>query len=163
MALEPLKELPLSSAAGIDFSRKASPMAYFEWRPEIEVGHPLIDEQHRKLLSLGEAVVKPLLDTTEHQPGAAQLRALIDFAQEHFAFEESEMRSTGYPESDLHAKYHASLLTELKAYCVKVQQGQHTNPAGLISFLWNWLVLHIDSADRQLVVWMKARETGNGA
>lgn len=73
------------------------------------------------------------------------------------------MRSAGYPEADLHAKYHASLLTELKAYCVKVQQGQNTNPAGLISFLWNWPVLHIDSADRQLVVWMKSRETGNGA
>lgn len=135
-------------------------MAYFEWRPEIAVGHPLIDEQHRKLLLLGEAVVGPLLDTAEHRPGAEQLRALIDFASEHFAFEESLMRSAGYPDADRHAKYHASLLTELKEYCVKVQQGENTNPAGMISFLWDWLVLHIDSADRQLAVWLKSREPG---
>ena len=138
-------------------------MAYFEWRSEIELGHPLIDAQHRKLLSLGEAVVEPLINSKEHQPGATQLQALIDFAQEHFAFEESLMRTAGYPENELHAKFHTSLLAELNAYCAKVQQGQNTNPAGLISFLWNWLVLHIDSADRQLVAWVKSRESGIGA
>ena len=134
-------------------------MAYFEWRPEIAVGHPLIDAQHKKLLELGEAVVEPLLDTAGHQPGAAQLQALIDFAREHFAFEESLMRASGYAGTELHSKYHASLLTELNLYCAKVLSSQSTNPVGLISFLWNWLILHIDSADRQLVVWLKEHES----
>ena len=138
-------------------------MAYFEWTVAIELGHPQIDDQHRQMLLLGEAVVDPLLSSAEHQPGAAQLQALIDFAKEHFAFEEGLMRSAAYPGADVHAKYHASLLTELTTYCKKVQRGQHTNPVGLISFLWNWLVLHIDSADRELVLWLRARESGGGA
>lgn len=137
-------------------------MAYFEWSSAIEVGHSLIDEQHRQMLLLGEAVVEPLLDSSQHRPGAVQLQALIDFAREHFAFEEGLMRSAGYPETDVHAKYHASLLTELETYCVRVHGGQNTNPAGLIGFLWNWLVLHIDSADRQLVVWLKSRDSAGG-
>lgn len=62
----------------------------------------------------------------------------------------------------MHAKYHASLLTELTTYCQKVQHGGHSNPVGLISFLWNWLVLHIDSADRELVLWLRAKESGGG-
>lgn len=67
-------------------------MAYFEWTVAIELGHPQIDDQHRQLLLLGEAVVDPLLSAAEHRPGAAQLQALIDFAEEHFAFEEALMR-----------------------------------------------------------------------
>lgn len=138
-------------------------MAYFEWNSAIEIGHPLIDEQHRRMLLLGEAVVEPLVNGAQHQPGAVQLQALIDFTREHFAFEEDLMRSAGYAETEVHAKYHASLLAELGIYCARVQRGENTNPVGLISFLWNWLILHIDSADRQLVVWLKSRDSDTAA
>ena len=133
-------------------------MAYFEWTGAIELGHTEIDEQHKRLLLLGEELVEPLVNSTARNPSATQLQALIDFAQEHFAFEEGLMRSTGYPGADEHAKYHASLLAELRTYCFKVQRGGHTNPVGLISFLWHWIVLHISSEDRDLVVWLKSRE-----
>ena len=137
-------------------------MTYFEWTSAIEIGHTEIDEQHKRLLLLGEAVVEPLMNSTEHKPAAAQLQALIDFAQEHFAFEEGLMRAAGYPGGDEHAKYHASLLEELRTYCVKVRRGGHTNPVGLISFLWHWIILHIGSEDRDLVVWLKSQEPDGG-
>ena len=133
-------------------------MPYFEGSSSIELGHPLIDSQHKHLLALAEAVVDPLLNSKVHQPGANELQAMIDYAQEHFAMEEGLMRETGYPDEAQHANHHASLLTELRTYCSKVRYGQHTNPVGLVSFLWNWLVLHIDGADRQLTVWIKSRE-----
>ena len=131
-------------------------MTYFEWNSAIEIGHAEIDEQHKRLLLLGQAAVELL--SAEHKPDATQLQALIDFAQEHFAFEEGLMRSAGYPDAEWHAKFHASLLAELSAYCRKVQQGEIINAVGLISFLWNWLNLHIDSVDRELVVWLKSHD-----
>ena len=134
-------------------------MTYFEWNSAIEIGHAEIDEQHKRLLLLGQAAVELL--SAEHKPDATQLQALIDFAQEHFAFEEGLMRSAGYPGADQHAKYHSSLLTELRTYCFKVQRGIHTNPVGRF-FLWNWIVPHIDSADRDLVVWLKSHEPDGG-
>ena len=103
-------------------------MSYFEWTSALGLGHAEIDEQHKRLLRLGEAVVEPLMNSSDHQPGASQLQALIGFAQDHFAFEEGLMRSTAYPEADQHAKYHASLLTELRTYSFRTQQGQNTNP-----------------------------------
>ncbi len=129
--------------------------AIFRWSSDIELGHTEIDEQHKRLLLLGEAVVEQLINSAEHEPGAVQLQVLIDFAQEHFAFEEALMRSVGYPEGAEHAKYHNSLLRELRTYCYRVQRGVHTNPVALISFLWSWIVLHIDLADRNLVAWLK--------
>jgi hemerythrin-like metal-binding protein len=137
-------------------------VTYFEWSSAIEIGHTEIDAQHKRLLLLGEAVVEPLMNSTEHKPAAAQLQALIDFAQEHFAFEEGLMRSAGYPEAERHAEYHASLLEEFRTYRDKVQRGQKTNPVGLMSFLWSWLNLHIDSADRELVLWLKSHDRNGG-
>jgi len=133
-------------------------MTYFEWSSAIELGHPLIDAQHKQLLILAEAVVDPLLNSKHHQPGADELQALIDYARAHFAMEEGLMREAGYLDLAVHTNQHASLLTELRTYCSRVRHGQNTNPVGLVAFLWNWLVLHVDAADRQLVVWLQARE-----
>jgi hemerythrin len=138
-----------------EIRREASPVAYFEWTSAIELGHPQIDEQHKRLLLLCAAVIGPLINSGEPDPGTAQLQALIDFTQEHFAFEEGLMLSAGYPEAEQHAVYHASLLEEFRTYCYNVQLGQNTNPVEMNSFFWDWLVLHIDSADRELVAWLR--------
>ena len=136
-------------------------MTDFEWTSAIALGHTEIDEQHKRLLLLAEALVESLLSSAEHKPGAAQLQALIEFAEEHFAFEEGLMRSARYPEAERHAKNHASLLTEITTYAHRVERGQYFNPpAGLISF--QWFIQHIDEADRDLVVWLKSHESDGG-
>lgn len=73
------------------------------------------------------------------------------------------MRSAAYPGAARHAKYHVSLLAELKAYCGRLNRGTSTNPAGLIEFLRSWLLLHIDSEDRELLVWIKSQQSTGGA
>ena len=138
-------------------------MTYFEWTGAIEIGHAELDAQHKRLLELGEAVVASLIDPIERRPDAAPLRSLIDYAEEHFAYEEDLMRSADFPQADQHAKHHASLITELRTYFSRLQRGEHSNPVGLISFLWNWIALHIDSADRELVGWLKSREHDTGS
>ncbi|MBI4291217.1 MAG: hemerythrin family protein [Betaproteobacteria bacterium] len=135
-------------------------MTDLDWSSAIEIGHAEIDAQHRRLLLLCEAVVESLIKSAKREPHSAQLQSLIDFTQEHFAFEEGLMRSAGYPRLDQHAKNHASLLRELRTYCYKVQQGQDINPVGLISFVW--FTLHIESADRELVVWLRSQQADGG-
>ena len=133
-------------------------MADFKWTSANEIGHPGIDEQHKRLFLLADAVAAPLADAADARPDPAKLKALIDFAVEHFAFEEGLMRSAGFPEAERHAKYHVALLMELKTYCARLDRGMNGNADSLIEFLWNWLLLHIDTADRELAVWLKARE-----
>ena len=50
------------------------------------------------------------------------------------------------------------LLSELTTYCARLDQGRKTNLESLIAFLWSWLLVHIDTADRDLADWLKARE-----
>jgi hemerythrin-like metal-binding protein len=132
-------------------------MVYFEWTPEIAVGHARMDDDHKQLFALAEAVVEPLFATAEHQPKETSLAALIDFARRHFTYEQELMRTSGYPEAEAHANFHTLLLRELETYFAKVHVGANTNPAGLIAYLWNWLVVHMQTADRQLAAWLASR------
>jgi hemerythrin len=129
-------------------------LPYFEWSPDVAVGHEQIDEQHRQLFALAETAVASLFPAAKQRPTDASMQALIDFARTHFAYEEELMNASAYPEAESHAKFHTSLLRELETYCARVQMGSHTNPAGLTAYLWNWLVVHIHSADRQLGDWL---------
>ena len=133
-------------------------MSCFEWANGLEIGHAEIDEQHQRLFLLGEVVVQSLAGSGGQKLAAAKLQAFIVLAQEHFKYEEGLLLSAGYPELVQHAKFHASLLTELIMNCDKLHWGRSTDPAGLSSFLWNWLILHIDTADREAVVWLRSQE-----
>lgn len=133
-------------------------MNCFDWTCEIGVGHPEIDRQHKRLFLLGEAVVESLTKSDERKVTVAQLQGFNVFALEHFKYEEGLMRSTSYPKAEQHARDHALLLTELIVECENVHWGRNINPEGLTSFLWNWLILHIDIADRELVAWLKSHE-----
>ncbi len=129
-------------------------MAYFHWNEDVAVGHGQIDAQHKELFELAERVVEPLCSSGEHQAGEARLKALIEFARQHFADEEALMRSSAYPEANFHAKIHAALITELESYCARVRTQSHTNPMDLICFLAGWLTIHIQSVDLQFVEWL---------
>ncbi|OFZ98784.1 MAG: hypothetical protein A3H35_05545 [Betaproteobacteria bacterium RIFCSPLOWO2_02_FULL_62_17] len=110
------------------------------------------NEQHKQLFLLGEVVVKSLINSGDQKLAAAQLQAFIVLAQGNFKYQEVLMRSAGYPDSERHAKYHASLLTELIGHCDRMHWGRNGDRVGLSNFLWNWLILHIDLADREVVV-----------
>lgn len=127
---------------------------YFEWTPEVSVGHAQIDDEHKQLFALAEAIIEPLSSNAEHPQKEASLQALINFARKHFAHEEELMRTAGYADAESHANVHASLIKELETYCARVHMRSHTNPAGLVAYVWSWLVTHIDTSDRQFVAWL---------
>jgi hemerythrin len=137
---------------------------YFEWNSQIELGHPLLDEQHKRLFSLSEAVAETLAGAPDRRPVEVALRALIDFVRVHFATEDGLMRAADFPDADEHASSHALLLAELDEYCRKVQREENTGVTvtGLVAFLWNWLITHINAADRELVIWLRSREPRRG-
>ncbi len=134
-------------------------MKCFEWNDDLETGHAEIDAQHRLLVVLGKAMVDSLISPKGGRANTADLRALIEFTKEHFEYEEMLMRSSAYPAAERHAKYHASLLTEIRSYCRRVERSVHTDPEKLAGFVWDWIRLHINAEDRDLVMWLEAHES----
>ncbi len=133
-------------------------MSYFEWTDGLRLGQTEIDEQHKKLLSLGEAVMKSRGSSDPETAGLQALRDLLAFAQKHFSFEERLMRTKQYPEFEEHRRQHAELLGQLSAYCSEREAVPEARLIAEVTFLWNWLFLHINSADRDLVAWLGGGE-----
>lgn len=129
-------------------------MAPFDWHPSLAVGYRPIDEQHRHLFGLAESVLRPPKSISPVEAGARSLAAIVDFTRQHFAFEEALMRESGYAEGRGHAILHASLLADLDAHCSIACDGQPANWVASVQFLYQWLYMHIRSADRQLVGWI---------
>jgi len=133
-------------------------LAPFEWQRLFELGHEEIDKQHKRLFLLGKAVIVPPTGMGEHTSSAERLLQLTDFAKTHFAFEESLMKATAYPDAHRHVNMHSSLLADLSRYCASVHWnwGWDDIPEELFDFLWSWLAQHIDSSDRDMVAWINS-------
>ena len=133
-----------------------------QWTSVLELGHAAIDEQHRRLLLLGEDLTESTINLAANELTEKRLQALNDFTEEHFAFEEDLMRSTGYPGVAEHANFHGALLAQLSAFSVRMRHGTHTDPVGLHSFFSHWIIPHIRTEDRDLVIWLKSHEPDGG-
>lgn len=120
------------------------------WVKELELGLPVIDEQHQRLLghinTLSAAVeVGSISDI------ARVALALIDYSRVHFTYEDEYLQRLGDPERDEHRAAHANFLrTAMDAYRA-IQTGDLVVGVALFSFLQNWLLTHIRSEDRKYV------------
>jgi hemerythrin len=153
-------------AGFVKFDRKSAGLpgalqANFDWTEVIRLGHADIDEQHDQMFLLADALVECLVDTgaiTFERHPLKLLQSFIDFSFQHFQFEEALMRSAGYPETEPHAKRHNALLAEIANQRYAFEQG-HFDAAQVTDFLRNWIVRHIDEADRKLVAWIRSGQS----
>ncbi|MFO1200588.1 MAG: hemerythrin family protein [Burkholderiaceae bacterium] len=104
------------------------------WREAFEVGHPLIDADHRRLFLLGNRVIESIV-RDEHGPKLqALLQQLFDHIAQHFRFEEDVLARTGHPLSFEHRAVHRRLLERSHELMASFEAG--TLPVGaLIGFI----------------------------
>lgn len=123
-----------------------------EWRESLSIGVPLIDNQHKELLSRFDRLLK----ACETGKGIGELRGLLGFLDEyvatHFSDEEGIQRVRHYPGYAAHRKEHEWFIARLKALKeeiatdgVAVHHVMETN-----SMLLKWLINHISKVDTEL-------------
>ena len=130
-----------------------SNLLYIIWTKENEIGIPIIDEQHRGLVSAinsfhyfikedrGIKMVKPIIMT------------LVEYIDVHFKTEEPLMKAAGYPDFDNHILLHRKL-TEKTARIAEevIYKGDATIA---LNFLKEWWLNHINNVDRQYAPYVK--------
>lgn len=130
---------------------------YIRWTAENEFGIPIIDEQHRGLVS----TVNTLYIFMRHKKGKFALGPVISTLEQyirlHFFVEEGILRLSGFPGAEDHKKSHRALLktaSQVIKESRKLQDAQH-----LLSFLKIWWLDHINKEDLafapHVVAWMK--------
>ena len=135
-------------------------MAYFEWAQDMVIDHGPIDEDHKKLVDL----VNALHDATSQGRGrevvGRLLGTLIHDTADHLHKEESVMAAAGYPQLERHKVGHQEFVNSLNDLQRKYQAGSITVASQLSAVLRDWLSLHIRRYDKDLHHFLRQQQRG---
>ncbi len=130
-----------------------------KWEPYMEMGHPEIDAQHKKLV---DEINKLCRELSEKEPDAEKIKGHIKFmlayAADHFATEEKLMKDIGYPGFLNHYNTHRWFEKQVKNLVNDyVKFGPtHTMVVRIHHLLVDWLVSHICGTDGDLRTYYKS-------
>ena len=127
-------------------------MRILTWTDEFAVGIVELDEQHRTLIGMINA-----LDASTHgDSGAETMRRLLaqlsNYVRDHFSVEERLMGGGGCS-PDLIARHfgeHAYFRSVLKDLTTDFEQGRRSVTVPLIEYLVHWFLHHIVVVDRAM-------------
>lgn len=123
------------------------------WKPEYEIGHPEVDQDHRMLILVLGVLSQGYCDRDLVE---SQIKILERYVVEHFGREEHLMRQAGYP----HLEAHLALHTQFRADVSRIRRQWMTSgddpelQAEISETLSHWLVNHILGADRAYGPWL---------
>ncbi|WP_158589020.1 bacteriohemerythrin [Alginatibacterium sediminis] len=137
----------------------------FPWSESFNLGVPLLDEQHRKLVDLLNEVARTMTSQKSVDGLDVLINKMVDYAEFHFDAEE-EFWKQKLPESRQitdHQNNHMAFIQKAN-YLLEKMEAQDTDQdwwiEELLSFLVNWLITHILESDKHMVLLVKALEDG---
>lgn len=125
-------------------------MPLIEWTSELSIGIDSIDEQHKKLVNMINALNDAKLAGSTNELLGKIFTGLTNYTQKHFTYEENMFAEYGYINSNEHQRQH----NELIAQVIELKDKFMDNPQGtvsddLIHFLKRWLTNHIMRTDKE--------------
>ncbi len=121
----------------------------FDWNDEFNIGLQQVDEQHKELVRLLNELHVALREQQASTTCRDILDALADHTRIHFETEEALMRVSGFPELGAHKQNHDDLLGQVRALQEKLAAGQAEITFELLYFLKQWLIHHVNEADKR--------------
>ncbi len=135
-------------------------MNLWKWKKELELGLPILDEQHFKFFKQ----VNHFLILVKFKKNKAACKDSISFLEHyllsHFNAEFAFMKESGYPKAREHQASHDILKIQTKAIFIKVEEEQYSNEVleEFQNFLNMWIIKHILEEDYDFVKYYTALE-----
>jgi len=133
----------------------ASPQAL--WTKELELGLPLIDGQHRKLVGHLQDLERAV-DLGRPMSEVAQcIEFLREYTEEHFHTEERFLAEKRYPELDRHRTQHEAFKANVAkaAQAVQTRLAAEQSVALIRSMVVHWYIDHIRGTDMGYVTYLR--------
>ncbi len=134
-----------------------------QWSQKYHVGIAVIDEQHRELFEMVEALEKCRDAGSAYKVMRCVLKKLVRYVKEHFENEEQIMRRMAYPDLPRHKKLHKGLVEQVVAILLEIKEGKVIAPDELRDFLRSWLVEHIMVEDKRVGEFLCAKVRAKAA
>lgn len=117
-------------------------------------GLPEVDHQHRELVRQVNAINRALTGDASTEAVRRLFDDLLTSTRHHFDTENRLMTHMGYPARAAHEQAHQALLSELGQLASQLEAG---NELLLLQTLKDWLLHHIEHADRPMGMYAAGR------
>jgi diguanylate cyclase (GGDEF)-like protein/hemerythrin-like metal-binding protein/PAS domain S-box-containing protein len=142
---------------------KTTNLELFPWNLNFDTGIAVIDEQHKKLVSLLNDLANRLTYQSDNSCLNSVFNELVNYAVYHFQTEEAIWHQF-LPDSQLeteHKKKHSNFIIEVQ----KLKQEEENTSleqviSDILSFLSHWLVCHILDSDKRMARIVQAIQAG---
>jgi len=130
-------------------------MAYFDWNEKLSTSIPVIDNQHKELISFVNKLHEAMLMKKAKEVVGEILKGLKEYTKYHFSTEEKAFHKYGYSEMENHIKEHANLITEVEKLESDYLNGKIAISVNVFEFLTKWVTNHIMKEDMKYVSLLK--------
>jgi hemerythrin len=129
---------------------------YIVWDKKYESSIPIIDEQHRAIVSLINSLYYFMQEDRAIDALMPTINMLSVYAILHFNTEEPLMKRAGYKDFDQHCALHQQLIN--KTAVVMQRTNEEKDATILLKFLKNWWLTHINVEDRKYMALVRHNE-----
>jgi hemerythrin len=124
-------------------------VAVFSWNDLYSVKVAKCDQQHMRLFD----IINQLADAMRMGKGQDVVNQvvtdLLDYTNTHFQDEEALLQKANYPQLEAHQEMHRIFVKKVQSLQSQAQMGKRVNAAQLLSLMRDWLVNHIQKADKR--------------
>ena len=118
-----------------------------QWSDAFSVGVPIIDEHHRYLFDLANAMWDALHGSGTAIDIAKTLTALLNYTKIHFSEEERLLTRYSYVDREAHAIEHVNFIARAERSWDSLRRNPLIAGLKIFKFLSVWLVQHVQGAD----------------
>ena len=133
---------------------------FIEWKDELSVGVAEIDDDHKKLISIVNKFHDAYVSGTARSTIIETLSEIAEYTTWHFDHEENIMRRLDFPELKTHAAQHTELLNQMGQILADYEVGKTELSDDILNFLRDWIVIHLQTQDRELGLWIQSNGAG---
>lgn len=129
---------------------------YIVWNSKNNLNIPIIDEQHRGIVSIINSLHYFIKQGMGFQTLLPVIIIMEQYSIIHFEAEQMLLKRYSYPEYDHHFLLHSHLRESIKE--IKAQTFMNKDPDAVINFLKNWWINHINVEDRKYEKWLSMQQ-----
>jgi hemerythrin-like metal-binding protein len=133
-------------------------MAFFNWDDKYSVNIQEIDDQHRKLFAYINEIYEAMKVGHGKDVIGRVLSGLVRYTKEHFAAEETLMKSKGYANYHSHKSQHDAFSRKVEEFEEHLRTNKSALTIEVSRFLKEWLQNHILKTDMQYVPYLNSKD-----
>ena len=130
---------------------------FVSWDDNLSVGIEMIDNDHKKLLTLinnlQTAVYYPTGEGFERQA----LEEVVNYTKYHFQREEDLMQKHGYPDYEAHKQQHEEMVSKVNGFVTAYEENREGAIEEATQFLKTWLINHIAGTDQRYTPYLREK------